>query len=142
MNDLNVAGDFWPLQELSLAGGSGAADGIYVPELGVLGKVLDADFTLHFGARLSQPDHAKLGLRAVILQIDDHARTKLSFHALQSCTASADSAKAGGLGEWSGVGVHAPDLYGKFDGDALLPAAIHAAMVVEAKCGNTGNRSH
>jgi hypothetical protein len=46
------------------------------------------------------------------------------------------------LGERAGVGVHAPDFYRKFDGDALLPAAIHAAMVVEGQWGNTGNRSH
>ena len=110
---------------LPLACRSGAAERIEVPELDVFGEVLDADFSVHVGAGLTEPNDAELGLRALILEIDDVTRFELSSDALQRSAVAADGAQAGGLGEGAGVCVHTSDLHGKLDKNALLAAPVH-----------------
>src|SRR5580704_13205322 len=96
---------------LALAYGR-AAEGIEVPQLNFAVEVLDADFALHLGAGLPQPHDAELGLGVAILQIDQVAGLQLNAHPLQRGPAAADGAQAGWLGEGTGIGVHAPDVYG------------------------------
>jgi hypothetical protein len=128
---------------LPLACRSGAAERIEVPELDVFGEVLDADFSVHVGAGLTEPDYAKLGLGALVLEIYDVARFELSADALQRSAVAADGAQAGGLGEGAGVCVHSPDLHGKLDKNALLAAPVHeliprlALRIVEGEVGET-----
>ncbi len=113
------------MQRLSLADGGGAAERIYVPELGVGGKIFNTNFALHFRAGAAEPHDAELRLDAFVLHIDQVARFELSVDALQGCAATADGAQAGGLREGAGVGVHAPDLYRKLDENTRLTATIH-----------------
>ena len=109
----------------ALSGGGGAAEGIDVPELDVLGEVFYADLALHVGAELAEPDYAELGLGALILDVQDVAGLELSAYALERRSAAADGAQAGGFGKGAGVGVHSPDFDRKLNENALLAAAIH-----------------
>ncbi|MGA8429208.1 MAG: hypothetical protein WB729_05275 [Candidatus Sulfotelmatobacter sp.] len=111
---------------LALADGGGAAERVDVPELGVGGEIFDADFALHLCAGAAQPDYAELGFDAFVLHVDQIAGLELSVDGLEGCTATADGTQAGGLGEGTPIGVHAPDLYGKFDENTRLTATIHS----------------
>jgi hypothetical protein len=129
---------------LSLACRSGAAERIEVPELDVFGEVLDADFSVHVGAGLTEPDDAELGLSSLILEIDDVTRLELRVDALQRSAVAADGAQAGGLGEGAGICVNTPDFHGKLDKNALLAAPVHkwlprrlALRIVECEVGET-----
>jgi hypothetical protein len=111
---------------LALAYGGGAAKWVYIPHFVVGGKVFHADFALHFCAGAAEPYDAELRLGTFILHVDQVAGFKLGVDTLQSRAAAADGAQAGGLGEGTSVGIHAPDLYGKFYEDTRLAATIHS----------------
>ncbi len=127
---------------LTLPYGCRAAERVYVPELNVFRQVFYADLALHFRPGLAQPNDPELRFRALILNVDDVAGLEARAYALQSRAASADGAQAGGLREWTGVGVHAPDFYWEFDENAGLPAAVHADDGKGAALGNIGNLGH
>ena len=111
---------------LALSCSGGAAERIDIPQLYSAREIFHAHFSMHFSSRLAQPYHAKLCLRALVLKVKEITRLELSADPLQRCSASADRAQTGGLGKGPGVCVHAPDLYRKFDNNALLTTAIHA----------------
>jgi hypothetical protein len=115
---------------LALASCGSTLQWINIPELDIVGQIFYADGSMHFPARLAEPHDAELRLLALILQIENIARLELRADALQGCAAAADGAQAGGLGEGAGVGVHAPDFYGKLDGNSLLAAAIHSVVAL------------
>jgi len=104
-----------------------AHERVYIPELYVGGHILHANFSLHLGSYLAKPHDSELSLRALVLQIDNAAGLQLGAHALQRRATTADVAQAGGLGERTGIGVHAPDLHGEFNENALLAATVHDA---------------
>ncbi len=117
----------FPGEDLALAGGGAAAEGIDVPELNVVGEIFYTDFAMHFAAGLAEPYDAELRLGALVLQIDDVAGLELSVDALQGGSAAADGAQAGGLHEGAGMKIDAPYFYGKLDGNALLTTTVHGA---------------
>ncbi len=77
----------------------------------------------------AEPDDAELRLTALILQIQDVAGLELRADALQCCAAAADGSQAGWLGKRARIGIHAPDFYGKLDGNSLLATTIHSCLV-------------
>jgi hypothetical protein len=114
---------------LALACGGRAAQRIDIPKPGVSRKILDSHLPGHFGSGLATPHDAELRFGAKVENVDYISRLQLSIYALQSCAAAADAAQAGGLGEWAGMSVHAPDLDGKVNENARLAAPIHAMLL-------------
>jgi hypothetical protein len=102
---------------------------IYIPKIGINGKILHSNFTGHFGSGLAAPHDAELRLGAQVQNIYHVSRLQLSVYALQGCAATADGAQAGGLGEGAGMCVHAPDLDRKVHENARLTAPIHLMLL-------------